>query len=573
MHLTTFEKEIPKAILQRGKDYFSEGAVADLQVMDNGQCFAIVTGNDDYEVDIRLGRDGEILEYSCNCPFEGDICKHIAAVLYRLKEETLSKKPSGKTKEQDPWKNIISVIPEEEFRQFVKEYAAKNRDLRNALMIRFSGYDTRNNRDKYKQVLDGIFTAAADRHGYIDYYRTSGVMQQVFELLAKADEYLEEGNYNEAFNIAAAVAPGCINAIQYMDDSDGDCGGAINNSFEIVSKILQSGTNPSLKNETFDWLLGEAGNPDYNDYGCADELYPLMVEAVDSPERGARLLAFLDDQLKKTALKEGWSKEYGTKKFLQLKMEVLIKTGREEKAAEIIGDNMQIHDFRKIVVDKHLKEKNFDEGIRLIREGINIAARENYPGVVTDWKEMLLDIYKKQNNVKEWRAIARDLYYSGRYDMKYYREYKFTFGRDEWPAELEKIINAHNKDKKKDFYTFQTVPYNLAAIYIEEKMWGELFGLLQRNADIHTLNQYSRYLVKDFATDLIPLYKNAIEVASEKASDRKGYHEIASYILKMSAIPGGKGPARLFANQLTEKFNKRPAMKDELGKVVMQLQT
>jgi len=570
MHLTTFEDEIPGAIHKRGKDYFSEGAVTDLQVMDNGQCFAIVEGNDDYEVDIRLGRDGEILEYSCTCPYEGDICKHIVAVFCRLREEYPVTGQSGKTKEQNPWKNMISVIPETELRKFVKEQAAKNRDFRNALMIRFAGYNTRDNRDKYKQVLNGIFTAAEGRHGFIDYHSASGAMHQVFELLAKADEYIEEGNYNEAFSIAAAVAPGCIDALQNMDDSDGDCGGAINNAFEIISKILQSGEYTSLKNEAFDWLLGEAGNPDYDDYGCADELYPLLVEAVDSPERGARLLAFLDDQLKKTALKEGWSKEYGTKKFLQLKMDVLLKTRQGEKADKIIADNMHIHDFRKIVVEKHLTEGSIDAAIRLIKEGINIAVKEDYPGVVTNWKEILLDIYKKQNNVKEWRAIAKDLYYSGRYEMKYYLEYKSSFGKEEWSVELGKIINTHKKNEKGGNFLLQSLPHHLAAVYIEEKMWVELFGLLQKNTNIHTLLEYSRYLVNDYAPDLIPLYNNAIAAAAEKASDRKGYHEIASYLLKMSEIPGGKGPARLFANQLMEKFNKRPAMKDELGKILTQ---
>jgi hypothetical protein len=44
MQLTSFEKEISNVILQRGKDYFSEGTVIDLQIMDNGQYFAIAEG-------------------------------------------------------------------------------------------------------------------------------------------------------------------------------------------------------------------------------------------------------------------------------------------------------------------------------------------------------------------------------------------------------------------------------------------------------------------------------------------------------------------------------------------------
>lgn len=44
--------------------------------------------------------------------------------------------------------------------------------------------------------------------------------------------------------------------------------------------------------------------------------------------------------------------------------------------------------------------------------------------------------------------------------------------------------------------------------------------------------------------ELLPLYKNAIERDAERASDRRGYNEIAKCILKMSEIPSGSAPAQ-----------------------------
>ena len=88
MHLANFETEINITILQRGRSYYDDGAVTDFQDMENGQYFAIVEGNEDYEVDLRLAQDGEVLNYSCTCPYDGEICKHVIAVLYQIKEET-----------------------------------------------------------------------------------------------------------------------------------------------------------------------------------------------------------------------------------------------------------------------------------------------------------------------------------------------------------------------------------------------------------------------------------------------------------------------------------------------------
>lgn len=408
MNLKTFESKIPGEILKRGRDYFSDGAVTDLQDMNNGEWFAIVEGNDDYEVDIRLGKNDEVLDYTCDCPFDGEICKHVVAVLYRIREIKKEAGPGKNSGKPDSWKRLISVIPENEFREFVKEYAAKNKYFRNKLLIRFTGYDNSGYRDKYIQIINGILTAESDRHGYIDYHHAHHAMSQVFELLAKADEYTNGELFEEAFYIAAAVAPECINAIQYMDDSDGSCGDVISDAFNIISVILQSDADEHLKNEIFDWILNQAENPDYNDYGCADELYPLLAETVDSPEKFSRVIAFLDDQIKKAALLDGWSKEYRTQKFLSLKMDVCRKTGHEEKAEEIITGNMRIHDFRKVVVEKHLADNNYDEAIRLIEEGIQIAIKDNYPGIVNNWKELLMGIYKKQNNVPKFRKLAKE---------------------------------------------------------------------------------------------------------------------------------------------------------------------
>ncbi len=565
MHLKSFETNIPAPILQRGADYYHNGAVADLQIMDNGQCFAIVEGNNDYEVDIRLGENGKVLSYTCNCPYDGGICKHVVAVLYQLKEEI----PGKKDKEQSPWKKLIYEIPEDELRKFVTEYAAKNKDLRNMIMLRFTAYDKRDNRDKYVQLLNGIFNAAGGRHGFIDYHNSYGAMHKVYDLLAKADDLMIEENFNEAFYIATAVAPGCISALQSMDDSNGECGSAINEAFEIIAKILQSEADISLKDEAFNWLLREAENPDYEDYGCADELHPLLTEAADSPEHVKRVLAFFDDQIKKVNQeKDGWSKDYRNKNFMSLKMAVLKNAGREEEAANIVSGNMHIHEFRKIVVENRLAEHNYDEAIRLIKEGIGIAEKDNLSGIVTGWKEMLLSVYKKKNNTREFRIISKDLYYSsGRYDMKYYREYKSSFRQEEWPAELDKIIKSHIKNDAGLSLRFRSVPAHLAEVYIEEKMLSELFSLVKKYESIHSLIHYTQYLIRDYSVDLIPMYECSILREAEHATGRNDYRKIAEYIRTMSKIPGGKEHVLPLITQLIEKFNKRPAMKDELNKI------
>lgn len=73
-------------ILERGRNYYYDGAVTEFQKTKNGYR-AIVEGTEDYEVEIEI-EEGNICDMYCSCPYaeDGNYCKHMAAVLYKMEE-------------------------------------------------------------------------------------------------------------------------------------------------------------------------------------------------------------------------------------------------------------------------------------------------------------------------------------------------------------------------------------------------------------------------------------------------------------------------------------------------------
>ena len=73
-------------ILERGYNYFLEGAVDDLHFHADSVT-ATVYGSDDYEVDITFHGDS-IDDMYCTCPYaeDGNYCKHMAALLFELED-------------------------------------------------------------------------------------------------------------------------------------------------------------------------------------------------------------------------------------------------------------------------------------------------------------------------------------------------------------------------------------------------------------------------------------------------------------------------------------------------------
>ena len=104
LQLNDFDKYVVPDILKRGKNYYKNGhiLVLDEEEGQPGYWYAEVEGSyEDYDVNVRLGSDGQIELCDCSCPYDrGDICKHLVAVLLKIRDlnhkSTIEIKPSKK---------------------------------------------------------------------------------------------------------------------------------------------------------------------------------------------------------------------------------------------------------------------------------------------------------------------------------------------------------------------------------------------------------------------------------------------------------------------------------------------
>src|SRR5947207_9565876 len=95
--LSNFEKQINDTVLKRGKNYYEQGMVVELEESADNLWQAEITGSDTYAVEIAIlnNKKKVIDDYSCTCPFEGIICKHVVAVLLAIREEIKNASPGS----------------------------------------------------------------------------------------------------------------------------------------------------------------------------------------------------------------------------------------------------------------------------------------------------------------------------------------------------------------------------------------------------------------------------------------------------------------------------------------------
>lgn len=85
--LDNFEKKVPAEIRTRGFNYYRDGHITFLDEVEPGEWEAIVTGSQEYTVDVSL--DGKSVDFwDCDCPYDqSDVCKHVVAVLFELRRK------------------------------------------------------------------------------------------------------------------------------------------------------------------------------------------------------------------------------------------------------------------------------------------------------------------------------------------------------------------------------------------------------------------------------------------------------------------------------------------------------
>lgn len=521
-----------------------------------------VEGSYPYKVKIAWN-DDDYTELSCTCPYDYEgYCKHIAAVLMYLEEELPEESITPQKQQKPEWRKIIEKLPKEELLSLIIEYAYDDENLINTILVKYSSSSNKVDIHKYKRIVDNIFNAVSDDYGFIHHQDVYGVSHLISNLLDKAKSGAENGQLQEAFSISAAIAEVCVDYIQNLDDSSGWIGGLIYDTFVSVKDVFYRSKDEALKNVIFEWLGQQMSNEAYSDYGCDEALATTYFELGSNEPYAKSVFRFIDEQLAKHEKGSDWNSKYRYSYFLNEKLTLLKKAGKKQEVEATIEQNLHLSDFRKMKVNQLIEQKDFSTAITLIKEGIVISEQENLAGVTRDWNNLLLQIYREQNLEKEFQTLSRRMFLRHPDSMEYYRMFKITVDKAEWNAERTRIIDKLKKGTKTNawFYHF---PYNLANIYIEEKMWAELFTEVKNANNISVTSQYAKYLKKDFSAELIEMYRDSILKYAQNTG-RNIYEDVKRYLKEMGGLENGLPKAKALKEELLASYKNRRAMKEVL---------
>lgn len=134
--LPSFEESMDKETSERGYDFYCEGRIKNAFRINAFEWQAVVQVFDDYRVLIRI-QNNIITKYTCTCEEKKAICRHVAAVLYFIREEGEISVTEDKAGFEE-MKDSLNYLPPHVLRYLMLKYAANSKDFRKYLTDYFA---------------------------------------------------------------------------------------------------------------------------------------------------------------------------------------------------------------------------------------------------------------------------------------------------------------------------------------------------------------------------------------------------------------------------------------------------
>lgn len=562
--LNTFRKEINKTILKRGRDYFRDDHITELEEVEQGSWSAKVQGSDNYDVHIWQG-EGQILSCRCNCLYDGGlICKHIVAVLYAIqagfpeyfaKKTRKTRQPTKKRQSRhDHVMETLSQLPKDTLVELLGEIAKGDRQITNMILTRCS--EDSPDKKEYARMIKDILRVVKDR-GFIDYQGSNRAGDMIYDLIIQADSARKQGRVENAIAIYQAVVETVVPVIEQADDS----GGVLANCIDSGLEGLRSSSNDLSVQEQgklFDYCVSEAFESRYKGWDWSWTLAQIAADRVVTSEERLRVFELLDkmaDRSQRANAQHGWHTDFDSERAEAIKLSIVERLDDPDQIHAFLVEHVQMDRFREKLVKRTIEQNELEQAKILCQEWLdNPESRRR--GYQMTFLELLLQIARIEADHFTIRSLSKQLLIdSGQ--LQYYTIYKTTHTDSEWGGALKELIDAVTHDSPHR----NLVPQFL----VKEEMWDELLKLMQ-SGNRYTIEPYRKYLESRFPEAVCDIYERHLKTLLVEKVNRKGYKETCRYLRRIHKL-GQVEFAHKIVLELRGQYANRRALMDELDKL------
>ena len=574
-----WQKLFASHILERGYDYYCDGAVENIEI-GHDDIRADVVGTEDYEVEISLN-DGKVTDMYCSCPYAagGNNCKHMAAVLYEWTADIMDENEPEDTDNEDMdddadaesmdlFKPAVTVCDYKKKSAAVEKLVTSaERDIVQAFLVSVLAEDkklllrfrnmvnkcaTKEDVEDYFEQIDEIADRYLGRDHFINYYQAYDFMLELEEIIDKdVRRMIDNGSHISAFHVMNHIFVLLGNVD--MDDSGGETSMLAEQIYQLWLELLTK-VNAQDKRKMFIWFTTHMDGS-VIDY-LEEYIEQIIMEEFKEPEYEQDKLSFMEEMIEKAEKKDsGWSRDYAVGKWTVTYLKTLEeKNAPEDQLEEICKKYWNNSGVRRYYIDRYFEKKEYDRVLQVLDESIELD--KAYRGQVLEYNQKKKEIYRLQGNKSAyieqlWKLVLEQS--AG--DLDIYKELKAQYSEKEWLIKREEL--------------FKKLPANahIDRLYKEEKLYDRLLAYVLKSSGLYAVQSYENVLKKEYPKQILSKYQGEVNKMASCTGNRKHYADLVALLRRMKQIKGGSEIVETIVEEWKIKYRNRPAMMDELSKL------
>lgn len=402
---------------------------------------------------------------------------------------------------------------------------------------------------RLKNIIKASVFHNSDR-GFVPYSGCMKVCGEMHTVMKTAEHYIELQDYHQAFDIYIMVLVEAVKLVSHSDDSSGCCGDVIYNCLIEIDKLCRI-TSQDNDNYFFDTIIKTAKNKVFEDW--SEWAYSLLKSAVYFVHNNKQAQKIYD--LFPVLGKMYSGSDYPDK--LLITLGIIERLEGKDAANKYIMDNINVPEYRVIAIENAIVIKDYKLAEKLCKDALS----QNIPGSFTrrkPWAYFLEQIYKETDNTDALITTVRYILLKG--DTSYFRKLKALYEQQgTWYKEREPLW--HELPDKIGIQNYVTL------LSQEEEL--ELLFEAVKQYKFH-IELYGEQLAAKYPEEVYSIYEEYILDEAQKATDRGKYKRVCN-IIKSFANAVGKTQAIALIEHLCEDYPRRPAMLDELSKLMKRL--
>ena len=555
-----WKKLFAQHILDRGYDYFCDGAVEELECH-NHIITATVCGTEDYDVEITLG-ENTVEDLYCSCPYAeaGSHCKHVAAVLFEWESrqnnpDSLDGRRAGGMEangRQDEVINIVNQAEETVVRNFLAEILQKDEKMYARFKMLAHPEISKADMKRYKTQVDASVRRYLGRDHFISYYEALGFIREMEEYLYEdVRMMLDDGSYLNAFDLTCYIFLKVGNVD--IDDSDGGTEMLACHCEEIWQEIMDS-ADEKVKETAYEWFAKHL-NGSVIDY-MEEHIERMLMENFKEKKYLERKLTCIDRKVREAKQStDSLHEMYYAAKWALRRLDLMEENGCDaEEVFQYCKENWKYADIRKFYISRCIESERYEEAISVLKE--SRLMDDNMPGLVRDFSVKLKELYLAMGRREEykqqlWNLVVKD----NPGNVEEFKELKELYPEEEWKKVREEIFAL-------------IPPYaRVERLYKEEKLYDRLLEHVLRARGLFALQEYENVLAKHYPKEILQKYADEVNEMAKRTADRKRYKEWVGILRRMTRIEGGETKVQEIAENWKRMYGNRSAMMDELGKL------